>query len=216
MNRNGKDKLIYGKDKEYVTNIIERYAIVPSNRTDEYFEYNLYSFAKVNKKHMEKLIEISKKAKRIRAQIIGVSSAAVITSFISSAALIYSTLNKPEIIINNPEHVVFEGVVQIDPKDFHKPKDRNSTSISKMTEAEFMKKYAPKYLKSIYKDNFSIVNEHGYNLGEVFGLKEYLKERIKNKDNIDNEIEKINNSFWNKYFLKYMNYPIRNNINRIS
>lgn len=81
-------------------------------------------------------------------------------------------------------------------------------------ETEFMLKNAPKYLKNKYGINACIKNPNGYDVSEVFGLREILEQKNFNGD-IELELQKINNSFWNKYFIKYMFYPLKEDSKKI-
>ncbi len=81
-------------------------------------------------------------------------------------------------------------------------------------ETEFMMKYAPKYLKSKYNLDFKVINPNGYDVAEVFGVEKILKDN-NYPGNIEEEVKKINSSFWNKYFLKYMFYPLKPDTKRI-
>lgn len=82
-------------------------------------------------------------------------------------------------------------------------------------ETDFMIKYAPIYLKKKYGLNVQVVNPHGYDVVEVFGLKEKLKDNAKFYLNLEAKLEEINKSFWNKYFIKYIFYPIKKDARKI-
>ena len=81
-------------------------------------------------------------------------------------------------------------------------------------ETEFMMKYAPKYLKNKYNLDFKIINPNGYDVADVFGVEKILKDN-NYPGNIEEEVKKINSSFWNKYFLKYMFYPLKPDTKKI-
>lgn len=81
-------------------------------------------------------------------------------------------------------------------------------------ETEFMMKYAPKYLKSKYNLDFKVINPNGYDVAEVFGVEKILKDN-NYPGNIEEEVKKINSSFWNKYFLRYMFYPLKSETKKI-
>ncbi len=82
-------------------------------------------------------------------------------------------------------------------------------------ETDFMIKYAPIYLKKKYGLNVQITNPHGYNVVEVFGLKEKLKDNAKFYLNLEAKLDEINKSFWNKYFIRYLFYPIKKDASKI-
>lgn len=75
-------------------------------------------------------------------------------------------------------------------------------------ETEFMIKYAPIYLKKKYNLDVYVVNPNGYGVSEVFGLEEVFKNNGFVGD-MATQLKKIDQSFWNKYFMKYMFYPIK-------
>ena len=82
-------------------------------------------------------------------------------------------------------------------------------------ETDFMIKYAPIYLKKKYGLNVQVTNPHGYNVVEVFGLKEKLKDDARFYLDLENKLDKINKSFWNKYFVKYIFYPIKKDASKV-
>lgn len=82
-------------------------------------------------------------------------------------------------------------------------------------ETEFMKKYAPRFLKRKYHCTFQIVNEYGYNVSEVFGIKKFLIKNNFPEDQIELELRNINSSFWIHYFFMYMFYPIKTDTRKI-
>lgn len=70
-------------------------------------------------------------------------------------------------------------------------------------ETDFLKKYAPKYLQDNYNISAVIVNENGYNLDEIYGLKNYWLNKGKNEKEAIEMAKKMTNDFWNKHFIKY-------------
>lgn len=83
-------------------------------------------------------------------------------------------------------------------------------------ETEFMLKYAPSFLMKKYNIQAKVVNPNGYNVDEVYGIKNILASKGVKKEDLDKETKKIVDSFWNKYFLKYMFYPLRSDIKDIT
>lgn len=82
-------------------------------------------------------------------------------------------------------------------------------------ETEFMMKHAPGYLKKMYRDTFPVVNAHGCNVSEVFGIREFLIRNDFPADQLEPELEKVNSGFWNRYFPRYVFYPIKKDAKRI-
>lgn len=82
-------------------------------------------------------------------------------------------------------------------------------------ETEFMLKYAPKYLKKKFNVQFDVQNPNGYDVSEVFGIEEYLKNNDYSQEQIKYEMERINSCFWNKYFVRYMFYPIKKDVSKV-
>ena len=76
-------------------------------------------------------------------------------------------------------------------------------------ETEFMLKYAPSFLMKKYNIQAKVVNPNGYNVDEVYGIRNILTSRGVKARDLDRETKKIVDSFWNKYFLKYMFYPLK-------
>lgn len=76
-------------------------------------------------------------------------------------------------------------------------------------ETEFMLKYAPTFLKKKYNFDVKIINQHGYNIGEVFNIKDILENQELKEDELEKKIKSITDSFWNENFMKYIFYPIR-------
>lgn len=76
-------------------------------------------------------------------------------------------------------------------------------------ESEFMLKYAPKFLKKKYNIDAEIKNPNGYNIDGVYGIKDILIKQGVQFDDLDIKTKHIVDSFWNKYFIKYIFYPIK-------
>ena len=79
-------------------------------------------------------------------------------------------------------------------------------------ETEFMLKYASGYLKKKFGIDFSVSNPYGYDVSEVFGIRDYLEKNNYSLENLENELKKINIEFWNKFFVKYIFYPIKKDV----
>lgn len=82
-------------------------------------------------------------------------------------------------------------------------------------EAEFMVKYAPKYLKKKFNTDFKVVNENGYSVSEVFGVDVFLIQLGYDAKEVEEKTKEINSGFWNKNFIKYMFYPIKSDTKKI-
>ena len=78
-------------------------------------------------------------------------------------------------------------------------------------ETDFMKKYAPAFLQ---KNGFRAgqINEAGYCLHEVYGLKEQLMERGIPAQEAKERAEGVTNKFWNRYFFKYNRTRVRRGV----
>ena len=81
-------------------------------------------------------------------------------------------------------------------------------------ETEFMLKYAPIYLKRKFHDDFYIYNPNGYDVSEVFNLGHYFRQHGVPEESISAEMRKVNSGFWNKYFVRYMFYPIKSDVSK--
>lgn len=79
-------------------------------------------------------------------------------------------------------------------------------------ETEFMIKNAPNYLKKKFGCHFTIDNSNGYDVSEVFGVKKYLEDNGFRQEEIVTELKRINSGFWNKYFVKYIFYPLKSDV----
>lgn len=76
-------------------------------------------------------------------------------------------------------------------------------------ETEFLKQYAPKYLKEKYNIDVAIKNENGYNLDQIYDLENILISRGVSREEAALKAKKITNNFWNKNFIKYNLKKIR-------
>ena len=83
-------------------------------------------------------------------------------------------------------------------------------------ETEFMLKYAPSFLMKKYNIQAKVVNPNGYNVDEVYGIRNILISKGVKTDDLDKETKKIVDSFWNKHFLKYMFYPLKKDTKSIT
>lgn len=82
-------------------------------------------------------------------------------------------------------------------------------------ETEFMKRYAPSYIKKKFNIDVEIKDSNGYNINEVYGLRETLEKEGLPEEKINTNLEKITNGFWSSHFLKYMVYPIKKDTSKI-
>ncbi len=76
-------------------------------------------------------------------------------------------------------------------------------------ETRFMIENAPSFLKKKYKIERDIINKEGYDLKEVFALKEYFIENGLTEEEAIKKSDKINQDFWNQNFIKYCMMPIK-------
>ena len=76
-------------------------------------------------------------------------------------------------------------------------------------ETGFMIQYAPAFLRRQFHQEFSINNPNGYDVSEVFGLQEYFKSLGTAPELVEEYEKKVNSAFWNKHFIKYMFFPIK-------
>lgn len=76
-------------------------------------------------------------------------------------------------------------------------------------ETEFMLEYAPKYLKKKYNIDVTMKNPNGYNVSEVFGLREMFNEEFLSEEEVEQKCTKATNDFWNSNYIKYMFYPLK-------
>ena len=79
-------------------------------------------------------------------------------------------------------------------------------------ETEFMLKYAPRFLKEKYNIDAKVVNPDGYNVDEVYGIRNILLSKGVCVEDVDSVTKHVVDSFWNKHFLKYMFYPIKKDV----
>ncbi|MBQ8327590.1 MAG: 1-acyl-sn-glycerol-3-phosphate acyltransferase [Lachnospiraceae bacterium] len=76
-------------------------------------------------------------------------------------------------------------------------------------ETEFMRRFAPTYLHKVYGWDVSVVNPNGYELSEVYGIKDILVILGYTEADAEMKARKISQKFWNKHFIKYCNEPLR-------
>ncbi|MFI3250014.1 MAG: lysophospholipid acyltransferase family protein [Eubacteriales bacterium] len=82
-------------------------------------------------------------------------------------------------------------------------------------ETEFLTKYAPNFLKEKFNLSGEISNESGYDLVEKYGLVSQLIAKNVPETVALQQANKINQMFWNTYFLKYMFYPLKSDSKEI-
>lgn len=69
-------------------------------------------------------------------------------------------------------------------------------------ETEFMRRFAPTYLHKVYGWDVSVVNPNGYELSEVYGIKDILVILGYTEADAEMKARKISQKFWNKHFIK--------------
>lgn len=84
-----------------------------------------------------------------------------------------------------------------------------------VSETDFMRKNAPKFIEKYYGLSVEIKNPNGYKVSEVFDLEElFLKTCNLTKEQIMEKCKEIDSKFWTKNFIKYMFYPLKKDVRK--
>lgn len=78
---------------------------------------------------------------------------------------------------------------------------------------KFVNMYSPQYMK---KYGWKIDNPYGYDIDQLFSIKEKLSRVGLNNTEKEYECEKIVRQFWNIYYLKYLFTPMRFGVHNTS
>lgn len=79
---------------------------------------------------------------------------------------------------------------------------------------KFVKMYSPQYMQRKY--GWEIDNPYGYDIEQLFSVKEKLSKFGLNTTEKEHECEKIVEQFWNTYYLKYLFTPMRFGVHNTS
>ncbi len=77
-------------------------------------------------------------------------------------------------------------------------------------EVEFLRKFAPKFIKKTYGVDVNETNPYGYTVSEIYNLYALFKNNdIKSAESLS---EDASQKFWNHYFVKYCRVPVKEGV----
>lgn len=79
-------------------------------------------------------------------------------------------------------------------------------------ETKFMKNNAPQFIMEEYGITVTEINPNGYDVKEVYDLKNYFLNHGFSEDEAIEKSNEINKKFWNKNFVKYCMQPIKDGV----
>lgn len=79
-------------------------------------------------------------------------------------------------------------------------------------EVDFMRKYAPTFLSRKYGLEVQEVNSNAYSLEDVYNLQNVFRDKGYEKEDAKRKAEQVAQEFWNHYFVKYCNKPLKKGV----